>query len=138
MTYFDVTHISKTVWVTEMYNTSFWSYWPIVLTSSLSFDSRSNHFWDMPQSTSCIFYASPSIHHHRSRGCKTLTFQSWRSKKIASRMLFYFIKMGSNGSDVESLLDLQLWHVTVLQPLELWWWIVAHLKFPRHMYLHLT
>ena len=31
-----------------------------VFEASLSFDSRSNHFWDMPQSNSCIFYASPS------------------------------------------------------------------------------
>ena len=31
-----------------------------VFEASLSFDSRSNHFWDMSQSNSCIFYASPS------------------------------------------------------------------------------
>ena len=37
-------HISNTIWVTEAYNTSFWSSWPIVLTSSLNFGSRSHRF----------------------------------------------------------------------------------------------
>ena len=34
--------------------------------------------------------------------------------------------------------DFQLWQVTVLQPLELWWWKVAHLRAPSHIYWHLT
>ena len=34
--------------------------------------------------------------------------------------------------------DLQLWQVKALQPLDLWWWIVAHLKAPSHICLHIT
>ena len=34
--------------------------------------------------------------------------------------------------------DLQLWQVTVLQPLDLWQWIGAHLKALSHICLHLT
>ena len=75
-----------------------------------------------------------SFHHQSSRGCKTVTFQSWRSEKIFLRSLFYFVKRGSNGSGVESFFDLQLWHLTVLQPLELLWWKVAHLKAPSNIY----
>ena len=55
-----------------------------------------------------------SIHYHRSRGCKSVTCQSWRSKKISLYSLFFLVKKGSNGSEVKSFLDLQLWQVTVL------------------------
>ena len=34
--------------------------------------------------------------------------------------------------------DFQLWQVTVLEPFELWWWIVAHLKAPSHTCLDTT
>ena len=34
--------------------------------------------------------------------------------------------------------DHQLWHVTVLQSSQIWWWIVAHLKAPSHIYMYLT
>ena len=55
-----------------------------------------------------------TIHYHRSRGCKSVTCQSWRSKKISLYSLFFLVKKGSNGSEVKSFLDLQLWQVTVL------------------------
>ena len=61
MTLFVFNHIFKSIWATETYNTSFESSWPFVLTSSLSFDSRTNHFWAMLQNTSRILYESPSI-----------------------------------------------------------------------------
>ena len=79
-----------------------------------------------------------TIHYHRSRDCKTLTRQSWRSEKFALRSLFYLVKRGSNGSRVKFFLELQLWHVTYLKPLELWWQIVAHLKALCHTCLHLS
>ena len=60
MTLFVFNHIFKSIWATETYNTSFESSWPFVLTSSLSFDSRKNHFWDVLQNTSRILYESPS------------------------------------------------------------------------------
>ena len=43
--------------------------------------------------------------------------------------------MGSIFCWQEFFSDLQLLQVTVLQPLELWWWIVAHLKAPSHIWL---
>ena len=61
MTLFIFNHIFKSIWATETYNTSFESSWPFVLTSSLSFDSRTNHFWAILQNNSRIFYESPSI-----------------------------------------------------------------------------
>ena len=63
MTLFVFNHIFKSIWATETYNTSFESSWPFVLTSSLSFDSRTNHFWAILQNTSRIFYESPSRTH---------------------------------------------------------------------------
>ena len=62
MTLFIFNHIFKSSWATETYNTSFESSWPFVLTSSLSFDSRTNHFWAILQNTSRIFYESPSTY----------------------------------------------------------------------------
>ena len=67
-----------------------------------------------------------TTHQHRSRGCKSVTCQSWRSERISLRLLFCLVKRGSNRSRVKSFLDLQIWYVTVLQPLELWWQIVPH------------
>ena len=49
-------HISNSIFAKEMYNTSFWSFWQIVLTFSLSFDSKSNHFCDIKQNVSPIFF----------------------------------------------------------------------------------
>ena len=43
------------------YNTLFQSSWQIVLTSSLTFDSRSNGFWDMKQKPSPDNYYTPSM-----------------------------------------------------------------------------
>ena len=57
---FILNHISSKFWATETYYTSFWSSWPIVLTSSLTFDSRSDRFWGMKKNTSPDNYETPS------------------------------------------------------------------------------
>ena len=64
--------------------------------------------------------------YHRSMGCKTVIFESWRSEKksdiLGSRLILlsksesnlpeghsiYLVKRGLNGFRVESFLDLQL------------------------------
>ena len=81
---------------------------------------------------------SDSLHHHSSRGWKTVTFQSWRSKRNLGRQEIYVVNGGSGTPTQEFLFNLQLWQVTVLQPLELWWWKVAHLKAPSYIYWQLT
>ena len=59
-------------------------------------------------------------------------------KKLPYLPLIYLIKWGSGWSSSKSFLDFQLWQVTVLQPLDLWWWIVAHLKNPSDINFHFT
>ena len=54
-------HISYDIWVTETYNTSFWSSWLLVLTYSLMFDSRSDSFWFMNQNVSSKLLSTVSI-----------------------------------------------------------------------------
>ena len=62
--------------------------------------------------------------------------QSWRSEKITLLASHLLSKMGLRWFGVESFLDFQLWKVTILQPLDLWWWILAHLKALIHICLH--
>ena len=63
--------ISKIIWVTEMYNTSFQTFWPIVLTISLSHNYRINHFLLIPQNDNSILYASPSTNKGKSNDSKS-------------------------------------------------------------------
>ena len=82
-------------------------------------------------------FKSATIHYHSSRGCKTVTCQSWRSKKVklprynssqASQIYLIRCSLEPKMSDFHS--DLQLWQVTVLQPFNPWWCIVSLLKAP--------
>ena len=59
------------------------------------------------------------------RGCKTVTYQSWRSDKIALCNFRLLSKKWFNSTQARFFLDIQLWKVTVLQPFELWLWIVG-------------
>ena len=70
--------------------------------------------------------------------CKTVTCQSWYSNTNLGHHPVCLVQKGSNTPTREFVFDFQLCQVTVLQPLELWWWKVAHLKAICHIYLHLT
>ena len=48
------------------------------------------------------------------------------------------MKTGLRTPTQEFFFNPQLWQVTVLQPFELRWWKVAHMKAPSHIYWHLT
>ena len=69
---------------------------------------------------------------------RVMTCQSWWYKIIALCASHSHSKLGFDLVQVWIFLDLQLWKVTVLQPLDLWWWIVAHLKAQSHIYSHIT
>ena len=63
-----------------------------------------------------------------------MTCQIWRSKKDLGCQEIYLVIGGSGTPTQEFLFNLQLWQVTILQPLELWWWKVAHLKAPSYIH----
>ena len=63
-----------------------------------------------------------------------MTCQSWKSNWPPFGPLF--TKWKSKRKAIFS--DLQLSHVKYLQPLDLWWWIIAHLKALCHICLHLS
>ena len=54
-TLFVFIHISNFIWPTEMCKTSSWSSWQMILTSSLSFDSRINNFCVIKKNVSLLF-----------------------------------------------------------------------------------
>ena len=56
ITLFVFYHISNSIWATEMNNISFQSSWQIILTCSLSFDSRSNHFCVIKKNVGLLFF----------------------------------------------------------------------------------
>ena len=77
-----------------------------------------------------------TVLHHRSRGCKTVKVGC--PQKLSYPPLVYLVKWGFSCTGVKSFLNFQLWKVTVLQYLDLWWWMVAHLKTLSHICLHFT
>ena len=108
-----------------------------------------NTSWQMLKVLLCCFLSNSlkiwlrafkwaTFHQHRSRGYKTVACQSWWSKRNLGHQEIYLVIGGSGTPTQEFLFDLQLWQVTVLQPLELWWWKVAHLKALSYIHLHLN
>ena len=94
-------------------------------------------YWIIPTTVSMAFKWD-TFNHFSSRGCITVTCQSWMLKKktCAGKIESLFTK--KIRWRPKYFLCLHLWQVTVLQPLELWWQKVAHLKVPSHINLHLT
>ena len=77
-------------------------------------------FWFMHKHIWVGAFKWATFHHHSSRGCKTVTSQSWRLKRNLGHQEIYLVIGGSGTPTQEFLFDLQLWQGTVLQPLELW------------------
>ena len=72
------------------------------------------------------------------RSLKSRSAPAWMSNWVnLGHHPIYLVKKGSNAPAKEFVFNLQLWQVTVLhfQPLEQWWWKVAHFKAPSHIYL---
>ena len=58
-------------------------------------------------------------------------------KKLPYALPIYLVKSPFDSTWARIFSDLQLWQVTVLQSLVLWWWLVTYLKILSHIYLHL-